>query len=185
MESDNRSIKHLSDPKNVKIHHGKIAGKDVVYFKGKRAVESLMKCEWITDPVETIKNLLAKGLLLRIKRTNSKQFAESDSKEYNQTFLYTTKYDLNSVENSLGKFGLYFALFIGALFPIWPYILQRMMLYATYFFILIIGSIAWFSIVRLLVYIPLRIIGRPGWVFPNLYCDVGLFDTFRPFFAWD
>lgn len=190
MDIELRAIKHLANSRNIKVHHGVLHGTRIVYFKGKRAVTSLEACKGVTDPLQTIGALLEKGLLCRIERVEStskrtKHFEESESTEFNPEFLYTPKYDSTSAFHILGSLGFVILVLAAIMFPLWPHSMQIGGQYLSYVLLCFIVVVMFFGVLRLVIYIPLRIIGRPGWLFPNLLADVGIIDSFRPVFAWE
>jgi translocation protein SEC62 len=46
--------------------------------------------------------------------------------------------------------------------------------------LLVLGVFRWILWILLLL-----VIGRGGWLYPNLFADVGFFDSFRPVWSWD
>jgi translocation protein SEC62 len=77
------------------------------------------------------------------------------------------------------------AVFTIVLFPLWPY---RMRQGVWYLSVLMMGLIALFfamAFVRLILFIITFFLTPPGlWLYPNLFEDVGFFDSFRPLWGW-
>lgn len=78
------------------------------------------------------------------------------------------------------------ALLAAVLFPLWP---PAMRLGTWYLSIAAIGlllALVALALVRLALYLATIVFLKPGiWLFPNLFEDVGFFDSFVPLWAWD
>ena len=82
--------------------------------------------------------------------------------------------------------GLLLAVMAVVLFPLWPYTLRRGVYYLSMAAIGVLVMFFALAIVRLIVFLITIVAGpQPGiWLFPNLFEDVGFFDSFRPTWAW-
>lgn len=72
------------------------------------------------------------------------------------------------------------------LFPLWPYALRRGVWYLSMGCVGLLGLFFALAIVRLILFLVTIVTGpKPGiWLFPNLFEDVGFFDSFKPVWAW-
>lgn len=71
------------------------------------------------------------------------------------------------------------------LFPLWPYTLRRGVWYLSMGALGLLAAFFGLAIVRLIIYLITIVTVRPGiWIYPNLFEDVGFFDSFRPGWAW-
>ena len=72
------------------------------------------------------------------------------------------------------------------LFPLWPNFMKRGVWYLS---MAALGLIAMFfatAIVRLIIYIiSLVAFPKPFWLFPNLFEDCGVIESFKPLYAWE
>ena len=64
------------------------------------------------------------------------------------------------------------------LFPLWPLSAKLVIFYISVVLLYVLLGIIF---VRLIVYIVLRILGFELWIFPNLFQDVSVIDSFKPF----
>jgi translocation protein SEC62 len=71
------------------------------------------------------------------------------------------------------------------LFPLWPPILRTAVWYLSIALLGLIAAIAVIAIVRLILFVITMFAVPPGiWLFPNLFEDVGFFESFVPLWAW-
>jgi translocation protein SEC62 len=71
------------------------------------------------------------------------------------------------------------------LFPLWPPILRTAVWYLSIAVLGLIAAIAVIAVVRLILFIITMFAVPPGiWLFPNLFEDVGFFESFVPLWAW-
>lgn len=71
------------------------------------------------------------------------------------------------------------------LFPLWPYTLRRGVWYLSMGALGLLAAFFGLAIVRLIIYLATIVSLRPGiWIYPNLFEDVGFFDSFKPAWAW-
>jgi translocation protein SEC62 len=71
------------------------------------------------------------------------------------------------------------------LFPLWPLVLRTGVWYLSMGMLGLIGLFFGMAIVRLILFIITMFAKPPGlWLYPNLFEDVGFFDSFRPVWAW-
>lgn len=71
------------------------------------------------------------------------------------------------------------------LFPLWPLVLRQGVWYLSMGMLGLIGLFFGMAIVRLILFIITMFVKPPGlWLYPNLFEDVGFFDSFRPLWAW-
>ena len=71
------------------------------------------------------------------------------------------------------------------LFPLWPPILRTAVWYLSIALLGFIVAIAIIAVIRLILFIITMFALSPGiWLFPNLFEDVGFFESFVPLWAW-
>lgn len=70
-------------------------------------------------------------------------------------------------------------------FPVWPYKLRLGVWYLSMAALGVLGLFFTMAIFRLILFIITMFTHPPGlWLYPNLFEDVGFFDSFRPVWAW-
>ncbi|KAI9693221.1 MAG: Translocation protein S62 [Bathelium mastoideum] len=103
----------------------------------------------------------------------------------NDTSHYIWLYEGPQWKQYLMAAGALSAIMAVVMFPLWPYYLR---LGAWYISIGCLGILCAFfglAIVRLILFIVTMFSNPPGlWIFPNLFEDVGFFDSFKPAWAW-
>lgn len=71
------------------------------------------------------------------------------------------------------------------LFPLWPLFMRQGVWYLSMGMLGLIGLFFAMAIFRLILFILTLLAIPPGlWLYPNLFEDVGFFDSFRPVWAW-
>jgi len=71
------------------------------------------------------------------------------------------------------------------LFPLWPLFMRQGVWYLSMGMLGLIGLFFAMAIFRLILFIITMFVAPPGfWLYPNLFEDVGFFDSFRPWGAW-
>lgn len=93
--------------------------------------------------------------------------------------------DTPSWKTQLYAVGALIAVFAIILFPLWP---LKMRVGVWYLSMGMLGLIALFfamALVRLILFMATVFTVPPGlWLYPNLFEDVGFFDSFRPLWGW-
>ncbi|KAL2431779.1 Translocation protein sec62 [Exophiala dermatitidis] len=75
--------------------------------------------------------------------------------------------------------------FAAVLFPLWPLVLRQGVWYLSVGAMGLIGLFFAMAIFRLILFIFTFFLVSPGlWLYPNLFEDVGFFDSFRPVWGW-
>ncbi|KAI9727326.1 MAG: Translocation protein S62 [Chrysothrix sp. TS-e1954] len=71
------------------------------------------------------------------------------------------------------------------LFPLWPIVLRQGVWYLSMAALGLLGAFFGLAIVRLILFVVSLGAVPPGiWLYPNLFEDVGFFDSFKPLWAW-
>lgn len=94
-------------------------------------------------------------------------------------------YDTTQLQTILGGIGIVIAVFGAILFPLWPPTLRTAVWYLSIVLLGLIGGILVIAIVRLIFFVVTMFAVPPGiWLFPNLFEDVGFFESFVPLWGW-
>ncbi|KAJ5907382.1 Translocation protein S62 [Penicillium taxi] len=81
--------------------------------------------------------------------------------------------------------GVVAGIFAVVLFPLWPIMLRQGVWYLSVGMMGLLGLFFAMAIVRLILFCITVVVASPGlWLFPNLFEDVGFFDSFKPLWGW-
>lgn len=128
-----------------------------------------------------------------IKQTNRKWKPNKDK----PTFIKATKADLspdsyymwNYTKPSPFMFLYGILLIIGIfgviLFPLWPRFMKTGVYYLSMGLLGLLCLFFVIAIIRFFIYIFSLIVGKPFWLFPNLFADVGVIESFIPLYEWE
>lgn len=100
-------------------------------------------------------------------------------------FHYVWLYEGAQWKNKLYAGGALLAILMVVFFPVWPYTLRIGVWYLSMGMLGLLGLFFGMAIVRLIIFLLTVFTVKPGlWLYPNLFEDVGFFDSFRPVWAW-
>jgi translocation protein SEC62 len=101
--------------------------------------------------------------------------------DYHYVFLYEGSQWKNKLY-AAGALGLILAV---VFFPLWPYHLRLGVWYLSMGMLGLLGLFFAMAIFRLILFLVTMFVAAPGfWLYPNLFEDVGFFDSFKPLWAW-
>ena len=101
--------------------------------------------------------------------------------DYHYVFLYEGAQWKNKLY-AAGALGLILAV---VFFPLWPYSLRLGVWYLSMGMLGLLGLFFAMAIFRLILFLITMFVAAPGfWLYPNLFEDVGFFDSFKPLWAW-
>ncbi|ORX79589.1 translocation protein [Anaeromyces robustus] len=187
----------LSSDSKMRTRSGVLNGRRVEYFKGKAATHALLRKAYSKSKkrptidnrekaAEYMKELVDNGLILRVNHTpHSKQCSFNQIQDYNDDFYYIWIYEGSQLKTLLLGFGILLIVLAGVMFQVWPlklrrgayYILVALMWFMVAFFIMVIF--------RFILYlISLVVCKRSIWLFPNLFADVGIIESFQPVWGY-
>ncbi|KAF2028308.1 translocation protein, partial [Setomelanomma holmii] len=105
--------------------------------------------------------------------------------EANDDNYYIWLYEGSQWKQKVYAGGALLAVIAIVLFPLWPLVLRQGVWYCSMGMLGLIGLFFAMAIVRLILFIITMFVASPGlWLYPNLFEDVGFFDSFRPLWAW-
>lgn len=105
--------------------------------------------------------------------------------EANDDNYYIWLYEGSQWKQKLYAAGALVLVIAVVLFPLWPLFLRQGVWYLSMGMLGLIGLFFAMAIVRLILFIITMFTAAPGlWLYPNLFEDVGFFDSFRPVWAW-
>lgn len=100
-------------------------------------------------------------------------------------FYYVWLYEGSQLKNRLYAVGALVGILAVVFFPVWPYTLRLGVWYLSMGMLGLLGLFFGMAIFRLILFVITMFITPPGlWLYPNLFEDVGFFDSFKPLWAW-
>lgn len=105
--------------------------------------------------------------------------------EARDEFHYVWLYEGSQWKNKLYAAGALALILAVVFFPVWPYHLRLGVWYLSMAMLGLLGLFFAMAIFRLILFLVTMFAVPPGfWLFPNLFEDVGFFDSFKPWGAW-
>merc|ERR1711939_480506 len=105
--------------------------------------------------------------------------------EAQDMYHYVWLYDGPQWKNKLYAAGALALILAVVFFPVWPYHLRLGVWYLSMAMLGVLGLFFAMAIFRLILFLVTMFAAPPGlWLFPNLFEDVGFFDSFKPGWAW-
>ena len=105
--------------------------------------------------------------------------------EAGDDYHYVWLYEGAQWKNKLYAVGALILILAVVFFPVWPYHLRLGVWYLSMAMLGVLGLFFAMSIFRLILFLITMFTNPPGlWLYPNLFEDVGFFDSFRPGWAW-
>jgi len=94
-------------------------------------------------------------------------------------------YEGSQIKQKLYALGALVVVFFVIMFPLWPLKMRLGVWYLSMGMLGLIGLFFAMSIFRLILFAVTMFAVPPGlWLYPNLFEDVGFFDSFRPVWGW-
>ncbi|WVW83508.1 hypothetical protein I302_105529 [Kwoniella bestiolae CBS 10118] len=199
-------VEFLRGKNGPKVRRGILNGKRVDYFKGKTAVRTLLSPQYqklkkvpvLKDEDEAkalMVRLLPHAFFLRTDRPpvpvpppagTPKTLHLAPQQSFDETSYYTWFYDGSPLYTILGGAAMVVIMLAGVMFPLWPIKLRIGVWYLSIGVLILVGLFIVLAIVRLIFWcITVVSMKRAIWIYPNLFEDVGFFDSFRPGWAYD
>jgi protein translocation Sec62 family protein len=98
---------------------------------------------------------------------------------------YVWLYEGSQWKTKLYAVGALILIMAVVLFPLWPLFLRQGVWYLSMGMLGLLGLFFAMAIFRLILFIITMFAVPPGlWLYPNLFEDVGFFDSFKPLWAW-
>ncbi|KAG5460244.1 MAG: translocation protein Sec62-domain-containing protein [Olpidium bornovanus] len=99
---------------------------------------------------------------------------------------YVWLYQGSQAKQVLAGIALVLVVMAGVMFPLWPPVMRNGVWYLSVGVLCLLGLFFLLAIFRLFFYVITLVLARPGiWIFPNLFEDVGIIESFIPLWAWD
>ncbi|KAJ2553692.1 Translocation protein S62 [Coemansia sp. RSA 1933] len=181
----------------VRAREGVLNGRRVQFFKGKSALNALTKSGEDGKPakfasreeaIDWIQDLLDSQLIVRCDKEGeaSRQMRINPVQSFEEETYYAWLYEGSQLMIILGGIGVVAVVLAGVMFPLWPAILRNGTWYLSMLALGLLGLLFVTAIIRLIVYVITVLVMPQGlWIFPNLFEDVGFFESFVPFHEWE
>jgi translocation protein SEC62 len=129
--------------------------------------------------------LLDAGFFVRSVKSESGGLEPDVSRDWSDSAHYVWVYQGSQIKSLLGALGLLIVAFTFVMFPLWPSTLRTGVWYLGVAGFGFIGFIMFLGVVRLILFAITIFAAPPGiWLFPNLFEDVGFFESFVPLYEW-
>ncbi|KAK9765397.1 Translocation protein S62 [Basidiobolus ranarum] len=167
----------------------------VRYFKGSEACSSLLEVNYVhkTRPkiasrveAETVLQVLLDSGLIVKSSIKDNYLTMAPTNNFTEDDHYVWLYEGSKLKAVLSAVGLVGLVLFLVMFPLWPALMRDGVWYISISIIGLLGLLMFISVIRLIFYLSTYVILKPGiWIFPNLFEDVGFFESFVPLWGWD
>jgi translocation protein SEC62 len=182
-----------SSSAELKSREGVLNGQRAVFFKGKHAVNALLrepfqkkKALEIADREQGnqyLQKLVDHHIIFQVsKESGDKTLQMVQSAQFDQDCYYIWIYQGSQIGGMLMGVGVLVLVFVGVMFPLWPNFMRQGVYYLSMVMIGLLGALMGLGVIRAILWVCLVVVlGRGGWLFPNLFADVGVIESFQPF----
>ncbi|ORX90654.1 translocation protein, partial [Basidiobolus meristosporus CBS 931.73] len=185
-----------TEQSGLKVKEGIMNERRVKYFKGKwAACASLLgagypnkarpKVASREEAESVLQTLLDHGLIASCHKSGD-SLTMMPVRKFTENGCFVWLYEGSQLRTILGAIGLVALVLFFVMFPLWPAFMRDGAWYLSVTAISLLGLLMAISIIRLAFYVSTYIICKPGiWIFPNLFEDVGFFESFVPLWDWN
>jgi len=193
-----------SSKSGMKIRVGALNGKRVDYFKGKSAVKALLSPAYTkvknapkvineAEADKVLQSSLQYAFYLRVDRgaqtgtsTSPRHVTIVPQQQFAQDAYFVWLYEGSQWTTYAGGLLMVALMLAAVMFPLWPPIMRLGVWYLSVGMLGLLGAFFGLAIVRLIFYIITIVVASPGiWIFPQLFADVGVIESFIPLWEWD
>lgn len=201
-------VNFLRNKAGMKTRLGVVGGQRADYFKGTAAVKAILSPAYAKlkdvprasteeEAERLLHGLLPYAFFLRVDRgvapPSGKDGAAAprplqvvQMQMFEKDGHYVWLYEGSQVFQKLAGLGLVVVLLTAVMFPLWPLFLRRGVYYLSLGVLGLFGLLMVLAVVRLILWVITIVVVPPGiWLFPNLFADVGVIESFIPLWAWD
>lgn len=206
--------KYLRNNETIKQRPSLMGGQRWDLFKVKRAVRALLDPAYekarksnvrlpeIKDRVSALQNiaqLLDQKFALNVTKLETEEALAkglkplsgvpvvliSPQQKIGDNEYFVWNYNPVALKTYLYAIGLVSAGIVLALYQLWPLWARKASYYASVGSLGLVFVLIVLTVVRLVLFLlSLIVLPKGFWLFPNLYADVGFFQSFRPLWAW-
>ncbi|KAJ1510589.1 Translocation protein S62 [Coelomomyces lativittatus] len=176
-----------SSKSNIRLRQSVLNGHRVTYCKGKHALSAFQSHPTYNIHANVLlETLIIEGFMIRVEKIpKQRRLMAFSIQSLDLTDYYVLRHEPNAFFLTLGAVALVLVVLAAVMFPLWPNVMKSSVVYVSYTLLGLLGIIFVLAIVRVLIFVPLWFLGRPGWLFPNLFADAGIVESFMPVWAWD
>lgn len=134
---------------------------------------------------QVIKDLHIHGFFLKAEKPAKSKFLNLVQEQtFEQESYYFWVYQGAQWKGILIGTGVVLVTFAGVMFPLWPALPRQGVYYLSLALLGFVGFIMLLGVVRAVLWLLLKLfLGKSGWLFPNLFADVGFIESFIPLWA--
>ncbi|KAI9003369.1 translocation protein [Hyaloraphidium curvatum] len=188
-----------SKDSKVRCKDGVMDGRRIEYFKGKSAVKALLLPAYAgpkrppvksaDEAADLLNQLLHEGLFVRADKIQPKgrYFRPVPHQTFHPDGYYVWIYQGSQWKTYLIGSGLIAIALAGVMFPLWPVQLRVGVWYISVTLLALLGVFFGMVLVRFLLYIATTLVyrGQGLWIFPRLFDDLSIVESFQPFYEWE
>ncbi|KAG0320865.1 Translocation protein S62 [Dissophora globulifera] len=205
----------LSPQSGLKKRDGVFNESRVTYFRGKGAVNALLKPVFRQSAIgkelgdltresaaELLGSMIPHQFFLKVERSGDHPHTHGPGTEphthgpknqlslvqyqsFGEDGVFVWRYEGSQLRSHLMAGGMLLLVLAGVMFPLWPMPLRLGVWYLSVGVLILIGLFFGLAIVRLILFGLTWAVLKPGiWIFPNLFEDVGVVDSFIPLWGW-
>ncbi|KAF8988505.1 Translocation protein S62 [Podila verticillata] len=193
----------LSPQSGVKKRDGVFNDSRVIYFRGKGAVNALLKDEFRATAVgkeigeltresaaQLLGSMIPHQFFLKVERPSDPEMPKNmlqlvQYQSFGEDGIFVWRYEGSQLRTHLMAGLLLLIVLAGVMFPLWPVPLRLGVWYLSVGVLILLGLFFAMAIVRLILFVITWVVLKPGvWIFPNLFEDVGFVDSFIPLWGW-
>lgn len=133
-----------------------------------------------------LKKLLDKGVFIRAKTVNGIKVLQPDPlRTWSDDAFYVWVMKGSNLSTLIGALILFVGAIVVVLYPLWPRSLRHVSWYVMVCGFGFLGFLLFTAIIRLITFCLTYYLYPPGiWIFPNLFEDVSVIDSFIPLWSW-
>jgi len=188
----------------MKTKVGVLNGKRQDYFKGRSAIKALTSPAFaklknvpqIKSPEEAqnyMNTIMPYTFFLLVDRggrtggsKSPKVLQINQLQKFSSEGYYAWFYEGSQWLTYVGGLALVACMLAAVMFPLWPSFMRLGVWYLSMLVLAFLAALFALAIVRLIVYVITVFATPPGlWIFPQLFADVGFFESFVPLYEWD
>jgi translocation protein SEC62 len=132
-----------------------------------------------------VRDLHTFGFFLKAEKNEKSRFLKLVPEQiFTPEGYYFWVYQGSQWKGYLIGLGVVLVVLAGVMFPLWPALPRQGVYYLSLALLGFIGCIMGLGVLRAIIWLCLKLlIGRGGWLFPNLFADVGFIESFIPFWT--
>ncbi|KAJ3014575.1 Translocation protein S62 [Thoreauomyces humboldtii] len=179
------------------MKQGVLNDRRVDYFRGKHAVNALLRAPYkknasrpaVASRVEAealLTAVQAHGFFLKVtKHVGEKHLHLAEQQGFEPDAHYAWFYQGSQLKGILIGTAVLLVVLAGVMFPLWPASMRQGVYYLSLGLLGLMGVFMGLVVFRLALYLVLKATtGRDGWLYPNLFADVGVIESFTPVWGY-